>query len=64
MVLGTQYAGKKVENKLVELRKELDKKKSSAFIVCTSEAAPAAHTVLTSLSHAGRNRVAVQPSRK
>lgn len=33
-ILGTEYAGKKVSDKLADLRKELDKKKSTAFIVC------------------------------
>lgn len=34
IVLGTEYAGKSVPEKLEDLRKELTKKKSSGFIVC------------------------------
>lgn len=33
-VLGVEFAGKKFEGKLEDLRKELEKKKSAAFIVC------------------------------
>lgn len=40
-VLGTEYAGKKVSDKLADLRKELDKKKSTAFIVCKLYMLPA-----------------------
>lgn len=33
--LGLEFAGKKFQEKIEELRKELDKKKSPGFIVCT-----------------------------
>lgn len=33
-ILGTEFAGKKFEDKLEDLRKELDKKKSAGFVVC------------------------------
>jgi Xaa-Pro aminopeptidase len=34
-VLSVEFAGKKFEEKLEDLRKELEKKKSPGFIVCT-----------------------------
>src|SRR5579862_8619096 len=33
--LGVEFAGKKFEDKLEDLRKELEKKKSPGFVVCT-----------------------------
>jgi len=36
MVLSQEYCGKKFEDKLVDLRKEMDKKKSAGFVVCES----------------------------
>ncbi len=33
-MLDTRYAGKKFEEKIEDLRKELDKKKSAGLIVC------------------------------
>jgi len=35
-VLGQDYCGKKFEDKLADLRKEMEKKKSAGFIVCES----------------------------
>ena len=32
--LGLRYAGKSSEEKITELRKELEKKKSAGFIIC------------------------------
>jgi Xaa-Pro aminopeptidase len=34
MVLDTKYSGKKFEEKLEDLRKELDKKKSAGIVIC------------------------------
>ena len=33
-VLGIQFTGKRFEDKLADLRKELEKKKSLGFVVC------------------------------
>lgn len=35
-VLDLEYAGKSVKDKLEQLRKELDKKKSAGFIICVT----------------------------
>lgn len=35
-VLDLKYAGKKFEEKIEDLRKELEKKKSAGLIICTS----------------------------
>ena len=34
-VLGDEFTGKKFQEKLQDLRKELEKKKSAGFVVCT-----------------------------
>lgn len=34
-VLGLEFAGTKVEDKLTSVRKELEKKKCAGFVVCT-----------------------------
>lgn len=33
-VLGLEFSGKKFQEKIEDLRKELDKKKSAGFVVC------------------------------
>jgi hypothetical protein len=68
-VLGLEFAGKKFEDKLEDLRKELEKKKSPGFVVCTlydsaQGVQPFMLTNLGSLRHAGRDRVALQPTWK
>jgi len=37
-VLGLEYSGKKFEEKLEDIRKELEKRKCSGFVVCGSSA--------------------------
>jgi hypothetical protein len=36
IILDTKYSGKKFEEKLEDLRKELDKKKSAGIVICTA----------------------------
>jgi len=62
IVLDLQYAGKGIGEKVEDVRKELEKKKSSGFLVCMlHHLTPRLHTwKLTGCSYARRSCLALQ----
>lgn len=63
-VLSNEFAGKPYQDKLEELRKELDKKKSVGFVICEVVYSMMNAQSLTNCSHAGRSCLVVQPARQ
>ena len=60
-----KYAGKSFQEKISELRKELESRKKAGFVICTALCYQSLrHTRLTSGSHARRDCLVVQLERK
>jgi hypothetical protein len=64
MVLDTKYSGKKFEEKLEDLRKELDKKKSVGIVICRPFQCDVFETYANTSSYARRDRMAIQFKRQ
>ena len=61
-----EYSGKALGEKIEELRKELDKKKSAGFVICRPQSTQVFSTSLALMfgSYARRSSLAVQPAGK